>query len=84
MQVTWVGTSSMEITVEVIAQEYDVYNMYSATHKQPDGSEVLLAVARFLMVARDATSGHARPVPQLHLATAQDSQLFSEGLARHR
>lgn len=72
----------MEITVEVTAQQHDIY---PATHKQQDGrlSEVL-AVARFLMVARDAKSGQARAVPQLILATAQDSQLFSEGLARHR
>jgi len=69
-QVTWAGTTSMEVGVRVLADRWD-----------GTVPPVQVATAYLVMVAVDA-DGKPRPVPPLILETDQERRRFREALIR--
>uniref|UniRef100_A0A7N1A7P3 HotDog ACOT-type domain-containing protein n=1 Tax=Kalanchoe fedtschenkoi TaxID=63787 RepID=A0A7N1A7P3_KALFE len=70
--VIWVGTSSIEIQLEV--------------HQPAEGSDVsdtLALTANFIFVARDCKTGKAAPVNRLAPQTEQERLLFNQAEARN-
>ncbi|KAJ3306282.1 Acyl-coenzyme A thioesterase 9, mitochondrial [Kappamyces sp. JEL0829] len=84
--VTWVGSSSMEVSVCVQECEgkgspneslanHDPSSGYDAEVKK----ENIIATATFIMVALDRNTGKAIPVPKLILESAKERELFERG-----
>ncbi|KAJ3018527.1 UNVERIFIED_CONTAM: hypothetical protein HDU68_011117 [Siphonaria sp. JEL0065] len=90
--VTYVGKSSMEVTVQMETVLPDS----GVTPEQVDGTKYrrsklpnemlsgdLILSAKFIMVARDSETGKSAPVHQLKLETDQERSLFRQG-AEHK
>eukprot|EP00026_Physarum_polycephalum_P007457 Phypoly_transcript_07517.p1 GENE.Phypoly_transcript_07517~~Phypoly_transcript_07517.p1 ORF type:complete len:488 (+),score=74.44 Phypoly_transcript_07517:52-1515(+) len=68
--ITWVGRSSMEIRLELLA--------YKEPKEKPNDSSVIL-VAYFTMAARDAKTMRASPVNKLIVQNAKQQKFFDQG-----
>ncbi|GMI70887.1 hypothetical protein like AT5G48370 [Hibiscus trionum] len=72
--VIWVGTSSIEIQLEVI----------QSTNENSDVSDSVALTANFIFVARDSESGKAAAVNRLSPETEREKFLFEEAEARSK
>ncbi|TPX73355.1 hypothetical protein CcCBS67573_g05371 [Chytriomyces confervae] len=85
--VTFVGKSSMEVSIHmetilpdsgISAEDMDDKYMRSKLPQDKLSGESILD-AKFIMVARDPSTGKAAKVPQLKLDTNQERKLFLQG-----
>ncbi|KAI8850839.1 HotDog domain-containing protein [Chytridium lagenaria] len=80
--VTYVGTSSMEISLKMEAipdnMTVEEYSGKSSQQRTELGSKPILA-AKFTMVARDSETNKAAPVNQLKLESEEERRLFRLG-----
>ncbi|KAK8565116.1 hypothetical protein V6N12_058691 [Hibiscus sabdariffa] len=72
--VIWVGTSSIEIQLEVI----------QSTDENSDSSDSVALTANFIFVARDSKTGKAAAVNRLSPETDREKNLFEEAEARSK
>ncbi|KAJ3394544.1 Acyl-coenzyme A thioesterase 9, mitochondrial [Entophlyctis sp. JEL0112] len=86
--VTYVGRSSMEVSIEMetipLDSESSIENdsplgSLKFTRNKNDKRGELLLSAKFIMVARDPKTNKAAPVPQLRLDTDAERKLFAKG-----
>ncbi|KAE8663250.1 putative calcium ion binding protein [Hibiscus syriacus] len=72
--VIWVGTSSIEIQLEVIQSK----------NENSDGSDSVALTANFIFVARDSKTGKAAVINRLSPETEREKFLFEEAEARSK